>query len=77
MRRRDEKRVLERQVSQDVTDMLFDDDARVPIFGRGSALHITNPPVAVKTGTTNNARDIWVIGYSPDIVVLVWGGEFG
>ena len=70
-----EKRVLERRVSQDVTDMLFDDDARVPIFGRGSALHITNPPVAVKTGTTNNARDIWVIGYSPDIVVLVWAGN--
>ena len=70
-----EKRVLERRVSQDITDMLFDDDARAPIFGRGSALHITRPPVAVKTGTTNNARDIWVIGYSPDVVVLVWAGN--
>ncbi|MCY4577115.1 MAG: transglycosylase domain-containing protein [Candidatus Kaiserbacteria bacterium] len=70
-----EKRVLGRQTAQDITDMLFDDDARAPVFGRGSALHITNPPVAVKTGTTNNARDIWVIGYSPDIVVLVWAGN--
>ena len=69
------KRVLERGVSQDVTDVLFDDRARSGVFGRNSALHITNPPVAVKTGTTNNARDVWVIGYSPDIVVLVWGGN--
>ena len=70
-----EKRVLERRVSQDITDMLSDDDARAPVFGRGSAMHITNPPVAVKTGTTNNARDIWIIGYSPDIIVLVWAGN--
>ena len=69
------KRVLERRVSQDITDVLSDDLARSSVFGRNSALNITNPPVAVKTGTTNNSRDIWVIGYSPDIVVLVWGGN--
>ena len=70
-----EKQVLERHVTQDITDILFDDDARAPVFGRGSAMYITNPPVAVKTGTTNNARDIWIVGYSPDIVVLVWAGN--
>ena len=70
-----EKQVLNRGAAQDITDMLFDDDARAPVFGRGSAMHITNPPVAVKTGTTNNSRDIWIIGYSPDAVVLVWAGN--
>lgn len=70
-----EKRVLERHVAQDITDILFDDDARAPVFGRGSAMYIANPPTAVKTGTTNNSRDIWIVGYSPDIVVLVWAGN--
>ena len=69
------KRVLPKRVAQDITDILSDDNARAPVFGRNSALHIASPPVAVKTGTTNNARDIWVVGYSPDIVVLVWAGN--
>ena len=70
-----EKRVLARSVAQDITDMLFDDDARAPVFGRGSAMYIADPPTAVKTGTTNNSRDIWIVGYSPDIVVLIWAGN--
>ena len=70
-----EKQVLERHVAQDITDILLDDDARAPVFGRGSAMYITDPPTAVKTGTTNNSRDIWIIGYSPDIVVLIWAGN--
>ena len=69
------ERVLEKQVAQDITDILSDNEARAPVFGRNSSLHITSPPVAVKTGTTNNARDIWVVGYSPDVVVLVWAGN--
>ena len=69
------KRVLEKRVAQDITDILSDNEARAPVFGRNTALHITSPPVAVKTGTTNNTRDIWVVGYSPDIVVLMWAGN--
>ena len=73
--KKSEKRVLPKKVTQDITDILFDDAARAPVFGANSSLRIVSPPVAVKTGTTNNARDIWVIGYSPDIVVLVWAGN--
>lgn len=69
------KRVLSREVARDITDILSDNSARAPIFGENSPLNITVPPVAAKTGTTNNSQDIWVIGYSPDIVVLVWGGN--
>ena len=69
------KRIIKRTVAQDITDILSDDYARAPIFGANSALKSTNPPVAVKTGTTNNSRDIWIVGYSPDIVVLIWAGN--
>ena len=68
-------RVIGEDVARDITDILSDDDARSPIFGSNSALNIPNTQVAAKTGTTNNSRDVWVIGYSPDIVVLVWGGN--
>ena len=69
------KKALEQEVAQDITSILSDDNARAGEFGRNSALNITKPAVAVKTGTTNNARDIWVVGYSPSLVVLVWAGN--
>ena len=69
------KRVLETSVVQDISDILSDDVARSPTFGRHSALNFPDGSVAVKTGTTNNSRDIWVVGYSPDLVVLVWAGN--
>ena len=71
----EEKRVLSKKAARYITSVLSDDRARAPLFGRRSPLHITKPQVAVKTGTTNNSVDLWVIGYSPDIVVLVWGGH--
>ena len=69
------KRVIKKHITQEITSILSDDDARAPIFGRNTALNITKPPVAVKTGTTNNSRDIWIVGYSPDIITLVWAGN--
>ena len=69
------KRVLDATTARDITSILSDDDARSPTFGRNSPLHFRDDPVAVKTGTTNNSRDIWVVGYSPDLVVLVWAGN--
>ena len=71
----EKKRVLSKKAARYITNVLSDDGARAPLFGRRSPLHITKPQVAVKTGTTNNSVDLWVIGYSPDIVVLVWGGH--
>lgn len=67
--------VISEQTSKKITDILSDNDARAPVFGYNSPLNITSIPVAVKTGTTNNSRDIWVVGYSPDVVVLVWHGN--
>ena len=72
---REGKRVLEENAALKVIDILSDNAARAPTFGINSPLNIQNQQVAVKTGTTNNIRDVWVIGFSPDVVVVVWGGN--
>jgi 1A family penicillin-binding protein len=54
-----------------LNDVLSDPAARTPTFGSS----ITLPGVAVKTGTTNDSRDAWIIGYTPNIVVGVWSGN--
>lgn len=69
------KRIMRETTARTITSILSDDNARAPIFGRNSALVVPNASVAAKTGTTNNSRDIWVVGYSPDVVVLVWAGN--
>ncbi|OGY16311.1 MAG: hypothetical protein A3H88_02740 [Candidatus Blackburnbacteria bacterium RIFCSPLOWO2_02_FULL_44_9] len=59
-----------------LTDILRDNVARTPAFGPNSLLVIPNhPEVAVKTGTTQNLRDNWAIGYTEDYVVLAWVGN--
>jgi len=59
-----------------ISNILSDDGARSMVFGRGSMLNIKgHPEVAVKTGTTNDLRDNWTIGYTPDYVVAVWVGN--
>ncbi len=57
-----------------ITDILADDDARAETFGRNSALKLGRP-AAVKTGTTDDYRDSWVVGYTPDLVAGVWVGN--
>ncbi len=58
-----------------ITDILSDDDAREYIFGRGG--HLEFPfPVAVKTGTSQAYHDNWTIGYTRDVTVGVWVGNF-
>jgi len=68
-------KVLEPKVAYQITDILSDNKARTPAFGAHSVLHIPNQQVAVKTGTTNNLRDNWTIGYSTDRLVAVWVGN--
>jgi 1A family penicillin-binding protein len=58
-----------------LSDILSDNQARTPAFGSTSVLNIPGQQVAVKTGTTNNLRDNWTIGYTEDYVVGVWVGN--
>lgn len=67
--------VLDRDVALQITDMLADNDARTPAFGSNSFLNFPGTDVAVKTGTTNDYRDAWIIGYTPEIAVGAWAGN--
>ena len=71
----DPSRVLSKQVSLQISDILSDNAARAPAFGRNSDLHFPNYDVAVKTGTTNDYKDAWIIGYTPNLVVGTWAGN--
>ena len=68
------ERVLDERLAWLITDILSDDNARIPGFGRNSILNLDRP-AAVKTGTTSNFHDNWTIGYTPDLVVGVWAGN--
>lgn len=69
------KRVLPSGVAYIISDILRDNNARAQAFGTNSELRIGNKPVSVKTGTTNDLRDNWTIGYTPDYLTVVWVGN--
>ena len=70
------KRVLSRETSFIIQQILSDDGARSMVFGSGSLLNIKgHPEVSVKTGTTNDMRDNWTMGYTQDVVVATWVGN--
>ena len=68
------KRVVDRQSSFLITNILSDDGARSEVFGREGILK-TSRPTAVKTGTTDEFKDSWTIGYSPSLTTGVWLGN--
>ena len=57
-----------------ISSILSDNEARIPMFGQNSLLTLPFP-VAAKTGTTNDFRDNWTLGYTPDVAVGVWVGN--
>ena len=69
------KRVLSEDVSFIISNILSDNSSRKEVFGERSYLFITDKTVSVKTGTTDDKRDNWTIGYTPSIVVGVWVGN--
>ncbi|HLQ53085.1 MAG TPA: penicillin-binding transpeptidase domain-containing protein, partial [Streptosporangiaceae bacterium] len=67
--------VLKPEYAYLVTSVLSDDNARTIEFGRHSVLELPDRPAAVKTGTTEEFRANWTIGYTPNVVVGVWVGN--
>jgi membrane peptidoglycan carboxypeptidase len=68
--------VVEPGLAYLITHMLSDNAARTPAFGANSPLLLRNGhTAAVKTGTTDNNRDNWTVGYTPQVVVGVWVGN--
>ena len=68
-------RVLDPQIARQINDVLSDNVARTPEFGADSPLYFPGADVADKTGTTNDFKDVWVIGYTPNISVGAWAGN--
>lgn len=67
--------VIDPGVAFIISNILADNAARAMEFGTNSPLNIPNHYVSVKTGTTDNKRDNWTIGYTPDYVVAAWVGN--
>lgn len=67
--------VLPKEIALKISDILSDNVARAPSFGQSSVLYFANRDVAVKTGTTNDYRDAWIMGYTPNIAVGAWAGN--
>ncbi len=66
--------VLQSGIAEEINDVLSDPVARAPL-GENEYMSFPGHDVAVKTGTTNNYRDAWTIGYTPNIVVGIWVGN--
>lgn len=69
------EKVIPEGVAFIISNILSDNNARAAAFGTNSLLNIKGFPVAVKTGTTNDYRDNWTIGYTPSFVTAVWVGN--
>ncbi len=69
------RQVLSEGTAYIISDILSDNVARQAAFGARSALEVPGFKVAVKTGTSNDKKDNWTIGYTPDFMVTVWVGN--
>jgi len=68
-------RVLDENVTNMISDVLSDDVARTPLWGANSLVNFVDRSVASKTGSTNDFKDAWMMGYSPNISVGIWAGN--
>ena len=69
------ERVLEANIARMVSNVLSDNSARAPYFGSSSYLVLSGRQAAAKTGTTNDSKDAWTMGYTPSLVAGVWTGN--
>ena len=69
--------VIDPALAYMMVDILSDNNARIPEFGANSDLKkgFEDRPIAAKTGTTNNFRDNWTVGFTPQLVTTVWVGN--
>ncbi len=69
------KKALSPEVAFIISHMLLDNNARLITFGENSYLNIRGRSIAVKTGTTDDKRDNWTVGWTPTILVATWVGN--
>jgi membrane peptidoglycan carboxypeptidase len=69
------ERIVPANTTYLITNMLADDGARASMFGANSALNLAGRPAAVKTGSSDETRDLWAIGYTTQLVAGIWVGN--
>lgn len=69
------ERIIHRAPAYIIGHIMADNSARLAAFGGSSQLVIRNQWVAAKTGTTNNLRDNWTVGFNPEFLAVVWVGN--
>lgn len=70
-----EERILDENVTNMISDILSDNVARAPLWGSNSKIYFPDRDVAAKSGSTNDYRDAWIMGYAPNIAVGAWCGN--
>lgn len=69
------EQVIDSTVTREIVNILSDNNARAFMFGVQNPLTLPDRPVAAKTGTTNDFRDAWTLGFTPSIAAGVWAGN--
>lgn len=69
------RRVLPVETARTISSILSDNVARTPAYGANSTLYVASRDVAVKTGTSNDYKDAWILGYTPNIIIGAWVGN--
>ena len=69
------KKAISPETAFIISHILLDNNARSAAFGSSSYLNIPNKAVSVKTGTTDDKKDNWTIGFTPNFLTAVWVGN--
>lgn len=69
------QQVVNPEAVYELISVMTDDQSRQYIFGRDNPLNLPGRPVAAKTGTTQNWKDGWTLGFTPQLAVGVWTGN--
>jgi len=69
------QRVVEEKYVAMLDHIMSTNEYRAPVFGENNPFKFVDRPVAAKTGTTNEFRDGWAMGFTPSIAVGVWAGN--
>lgn len=69
------KQAIDAQIAYLIADIMSDNNARSFIFGSKNSLTLPDRKVAAKSGTTNDNKDAWTVGYTPNLVTAVWVGN--
>lgn len=67
--------IVDPNIANNMANVMSNDALRAPVFGRRSPVTLPDRPVGAKTGTTEDFRDAWTVGYIPQLVAGVWVGN--